>query len=282
MEYFKQMDWSLVWSIIKDIIIPYSGTLIFNTILFLFIGLILSIIYSIILSKKRVFKRRPKYYNWSVKLYIPMLIGMFLYVFGQIGFLRGVYKILNKEKESIVTSVYVKTLSLTFESEENKNAFIKEIQISAKDVKDSSSYLMKRLKKTTQNYNSGISIVDESKNKISIYLIEKYGNDIYKTGVYGMLNLAGAKAHININESMPYSEFSTAMDFLLSVEHRDIELAIKDKLIIWFTSLLDYQYHSMKKSFFILLLIIMSIPVIEFFIYKKWIEPNLIKKALKK
>ncbi len=278
MEYLEKMDWSLFWAVIKDTIVPHSATLIMNTILFLIIGFFLSIIYTIILTKKKVLKRKPKYYNWAVKLYVPILLCTFLYIFGQIGFIRGVYKVLYKEKEPIVASVYANTLSLIFESEKSKNTFVKEIQASAKDAKDGSDHLVELLKATSMNYNSGISLIDNGKNKISGYLIEKYGNDIYKTGVYAMLNLAGARVHANINESLPYNEFSAAMDFLLNVGYKEIEVAVQDKLMTWLTSFLDSQYHSMVKSLFLILFIVMSIPVIEFFIYKKWIEPGLIKK----
>ncbi|WP_282079696.1 hypothetical protein [Aquimarina algiphila] len=281
MEYLEKLDWSLVWGVIKDTIVPHSATLIFNTILFLIVGFFLSIIYTIILSKKKVLKRKSKYYNWAVKLYIPILLCAFLYIFGQVGFIRGVYKILHKEKEPIVSNVYFITLSFIFRSEENKNTFVKELQASAEYAKDGSDYLVELLKVTSTNYNSGISLIDRGKNKISVYLIEKYGDDIYKTCLYAMLNLAGGKVHADINESMSYDEFSAAMDFLLDVGYKEIEVAVQDKLMTWLTSFLDSQYHSMVKSLFIILFIIMSIPVIEFFIYKKWIEPGLIKKEIK-
>lgn len=277
------MDWNLVWGIIKDVVLPHSGTLIFNVILFLFIGLLLSTSYSVILSKKKVLKRAPKYYNWAVKLYIPIIIAVFLYFFGQIGFIRGIYKILDNEKESIVTSVYEKTLSYAFESEESKNNFLEYIQESAKKAKDGSVDLVAVIQKETQNYNSGISIIDEGKDKISNYLIDKYGNDIYTIGLYGMMNLAsvGASAaniKTGIDQEIPsYSEFSTAVDFLLDVGYRDIELAIKDHLIKWFTTLLDSQYASMIKIHLIILLFVIILPLIEFYIYKKWILPTLTK-----
>jgi len=274
MKYVINIDWFFLWEITKDIIIPKTGRLIFNTLLFLFLGILLSIIYTVFLSKKGRFKRKPKYYNWIVKLYIPFLIIFISFVFGQIGFVRGCYKILNSETKPIVATIYQETLSLTFESEESKNKFIKQIQSTATEVNNGSQNLIEVLKIASVNYNSGYTIIDNSKNKIASYLTEKYGNDIYKVSLYGLLNLAGAKAHANIDEALPYSEFSAAMDFLFTVDYKDIEIAIQEKLIEWFRSFLASQYHSMIKSFSILLLIIISIPLIEFFIYKKWVEPK--------
>ncbi len=278
MEYLNNVDWRFIWEVTKDIILPQSGKLIFNTLLFLFIGIVISIVFTVFLSKKGVFKRKLKYYNWVVKLYIPILIIFISYVFGQIGFIRGAYKILTSEKKAIVSSIYQKTLNLTFASKESKNTIIKILQVSAKDVNNGSQNLIQVLKVTSLSYNSGITIIDNSKNKITNYLIEKYGNDIYKISMYGMLNIAGARAHTNINEALPYKEFSAAMDFLLTVDYKDIEKGIQDKLTEWYELLLKTQFNSIIKSFLILLLLIISIPLIEFFIYKKWIEPKIIEQ----
>ncbi|WP_299683599.1 hypothetical protein [uncultured Dokdonia sp.] len=274
MENFDSIEWSVIWDIIKNIVLPQTGTLIFNTIIFLFLGLIISIFYVIILHKKKVLKRKQKYYNWATKLYIPVLIIGFLFLFGNIGFITGVYKVLDHESEAIISSVYNNILKLSFESEESKNEYISKLQQSAREVKDSSNALEEYLKITATEYNTGYSVIDDNKNKLANFLIGKYGDDIYKISVYGMLNAAGAKAHVNIDESLSYEEFSTGMDFLLDVGHKDIEQAIKDKLIAWFDSLLYNQYTSLVISQLAILLIIICLPLIDFFIYKKWIEPK--------
>ncbi len=274
MENFDSIEWSVIWDIIKNIVLPHTGTLIFNTIIFLFLGLIISIFYVIILHKKKVLKRKQKYYNWATKLYIPVLIIGFLFLFGNIGFITGVYKVLDHESEAIISSVYNNILKLSFESEKSKNEYIIKLQQSAREVKDSSIALEEYLKITATEYNTGYSVIDDNKNKLANFLISKYGNDIYKISVYGMLNAAGAKAHFNIDESLSYEEFSTGMDFLLDVGHKDIEQAIKDKLVVWFDSLLYNQYTSLVISQLAILLIIICLPLIDFFIYKKWIEPK--------
>ncbi len=272
MEYFGKIDWKMIWNIIKDIVLPHTGTLIFNTIIFIFLGLIMAIIFVIILHKKKIFKRKPKYYNWAVKLYIPMLIVGFLFVFGHIGFITGVYKVLNKENEIIVSGIYNNVLKLAFESEKSKNEFVIKLQQRAIEVKDDSNALVGSLKLATAEYNTGYSVIDESKNKVANYLIAKYGDDIYKISVYGMLSVAGSSAHVNINESLSYEEFNTGMDLLLEVGYKDIEQGINDKLILWFDSFLYNQYKSLILFQLFLLLIIIGLPLLEFFIYKKWIE----------
>lgn len=272
MEYFNNLDWSAVWHILKDIVLPHTGTLIFNIVLFLFIGLFLSITFLIILQKKKVFKRIPRYYNWIVKLYIPLLIAGFLYFFGHIGFIRGVYKILDKESETIVAGVYNNILELSFDSEESKNELVTKLQESAIEFRDGSDSMTISLKAIATEHNTGHSLVDGGKDKVATFVIDTYGDNVYKLTLYGMLNVAGP--HINLNESLSYEEFSTAMDFLLEVGHKDIEQAIKDKLTIGLESLFYSQYKSFVWSYVILILIMMGIPLIEFLIYKKWVEPK--------
>ena len=278
MKFFEEIDWNTMWSVTKDTILPDSGTLISNIIILTCIGFILSIVYIIILSKKKVLRRTPKYYNLLVKLYIPILIVTFLYIFGHIGFLRGVYKVLDKEKEPVITALYTSTLSTIFKSEESKNSFIKKLQASANLTKIGSDYFIAELKEKSLNYTSGVSLIDESKNKIANYLIEEYGNDIYKTSLYGLLTAAGAKTGMDIKESLSYDEFSDAMNFLLNVGYKDIEKAIKERLFVWYNYLLESQYNSMTKSLLFLLILVMSLPVIEFFIYNKWIKPDRLNK----
>ncbi|QCE40056.1 hypothetical protein [Psychroserpens sp. NJDZ02] len=282
MEHFDTIEWSVIWSIIKDIVMPHTWILTSQTLIFLFFGFILSIFYIIILNKKKVLTRNPKYYNWAVKVYIPTLIVGFLFVFGYTGFITGVYKVMNKEKETIVSSVYNHVLKLSFESENSKNEFIVNLQISAIVVKGGSKVLLASLKKTTSEYNSGYSIIDDNKNKLANYLIDKYADDIYKIVIYGMLDATGAKANINIEEELTYDDFSTGMDLLLDLDYKDIEQGIKDKLLIWFDDLLYKQYKSLLYTQLILLLIIMSLPLIEFLIYKKWIEPKYPNQLIKK
>ncbi|WP_324027670.1 hypothetical protein QSV08_06905 [Maribacter sp. BPC-D8] len=282
MDNFDKIDWGVIWSVIKDIVLPHSWTLISTTIIFLIVGLIISVVYIVILNKKKVLKRKPKYYNWAVKLYIPTLIFGFLFVFGYAGFITGTYKVINKENETIVSSIYNNVLQLSFESEKSKNDFIVELQESAIEVKSGSNALVESLKKTTTEYNSGYSVIDDNKNKLATFLIDTHGDAIYKIAVYGMLNAAGAKAHVDINESLSYDEFSAGMDLLLDIGYKDIELAVKDKLMIWFDSLLYSQYKSLILSQLILLLIIISLPLIEFFIYKKWIEPKYDNQLIEK
>ena len=77
-----------------------------------------------------------------------------------------------------------------------------------------------------------------------------------------------------MNKSLSYKEFSTGIDILINVGHKDIEQGIKDRLMVWFDYLLYDQYKSLVLFQLILLLILISLPLVEFSMYKKWIEPK--------
>lgn len=277
MELLNRLDWKSYWHLIKDIILPHSGTLIYNIFLFITLGILTSIVYVIVLYKKGVFTRKPKYYNWVVKLYIPLLIATFLYCFGQIGFLKGVYKIVNSEKELFVGSLYAGTIGYAFETEKDKVKFVKETQAYAKNAKDGTNLLIEPYKQRLLKLDSGNSFVNNSKNKLSLFLIQNYGDDICASSVYGILKMSGK----NEGETMDLETFTAATEYLLAADHKVIESAIIDKLNFWFTSFIDSHYNSMLKSIIIVLAIIISLPIIEFLVYKKWIEPKLNKSELK-
>lgn len=279
-ELFKNIDWNFIWSIIRDIVIPNSGTLIFNFILFLFLGFIITIMYCIFLWRKGILKRTPRYYNWVVKLYIPLLLIGILYIFGQWGFLRGIYKILDNEKAVIVQEVYEGSMSQVFESEEAKNKFILSLQGLAIKAKSGSQDYAVIFENYLKNHNTGNSVVNKTKNKLAKYIVNHYSDDLYKLTVYAFITSAG-RGHIDFSEALPYEEFSTVMDLLLEIGYKDIEKVVIDKLNEWFALVISSQYNAMVKSLLILLFLILIIPLLEYFIYKKWIAPKYVPKTIR-
>ncbi|SEM26268.1 hypothetical protein SAMN04487910_4571 [Aquimarina amphilecti] len=278
-ELFKNIDWSFIWSILKDIVLPNSGTLIFNIILFLFLGFIIAVVYCIILWRKGIFKRAPKYYNWAVKLYIPLLIVGILYVFGQWGFIRGIYKILDNEKTMIVEGVYNASVQQIFESEDAKNKFVLSAQILAMKAKSDSQNYAVFFEKYFKKYDTGSSFLNKTKNKLAKFIVNNYSDELYKLTMYAFITSAG-RGHIDLSEALPYEEFSAVMDALLEIGYQDIEKVVLDKLSQWFSMGITSQYNGMVKSLLILLFIILIIPILEYFIYKKWIAPKYISKTM--
>ncbi|WP_299441960.1 hypothetical protein [uncultured Aquimarina sp.] len=278
-ELFKNIDWGFIWSILRDIILPNSGTLILNIIIFLFLGFVIAIIYCIVLWRKGIFKRAPKYYNWAVKLYIPLLIVGILYIFGQWGFIRGIYKILDNEKTMIVEGIYNGSVQQIFESEEAKNKFVLSAQMLAIKAKSDSQDYAIFFKKNLKNYDTGSSFLNKTKNKLAKFIVNNYSDDLYKLTMYALITSAG-KGHIDFSEALPYDEFNAAMDLLLEVGYQDIEKVVLDKLSQWFSIGITAQYNGIVKSLLILLFLILIVPLLEYFIYKKWIAPKYISKTV--
>ncbi|WP_299261639.1 hypothetical protein [uncultured Aquimarina sp.] len=277
-ELFKNIDWSFIWSILKDIVLPNSGTLIINIVIFLFLGFIIAVIYCILLWRKGIFKRVPKYYNWVVKLYIPILLVGILYIFGQWGFIRGIYKILDNEKTMIVQGVYNGSVQQIFESEDAKNKFVISAQMLAIQAKSDSQDYALFFEKNFKNYDTGSSFLNKTKNKLAKFIINNYSDDLYKLTMYALLTSAG-KGHVDFSEVLPYEEFDAAMNLLLEVGYQDIEKVVLDKLSQWFSIGLTSQYNGIVKSLLILLILILIVPLLEYFIYKKWIAPKHISKT---
>ena len=190
LDFFKNIDWWFFWEITKDYIFPSIGTLIWNIVLFFIISIIVSIMYTIILSKKKVLKRVPRYYNWAVKLYVPLLFAGIIYIFFQIAMVRGFYKILDNNRPVIVERIYNESVSHIFESNAHKNEFINEVQEIAKETQDDAKEFSLKLQGKVDSYDSGSSIIDKGKDKLAGYILDTYSEDIYTLVVYGMLNAA--------------------------------------------------------------------------------------------
>jgi len=277
MEAIDSIDWNVVWGVIKDLVIPYSGILIFNTVIFLTIGLLLSILFIVLMSRKGVFRRTPKYYNWAVKLYIPMLIIVFLYFFGQIGFARGIFKIFEKEEENIVSGIYYELLNDSFESEESKKAFIVKLRQTTKSWEGRSDKFVEAILTSGEEIETGSSLIDTGSNKLSNFLMNNYGAQLSKVILYHVVNLTGKQVHIEVSDAVSYNDFNQALDYLQTANHQELELAFKDRLNIWFDAFLIAQYYSFVKVLLITLLCMILIPVFEFIIYKKFIEKKFVR-----
>ncbi len=271
-ELFENINWDSAWNILRDIVIPNSGTLIFSTILFVLLGFVVALISCIVLWRKGVMKRRSKYYNWAVKLYIPLLFIGITYIFGQWGFVKGIYKILDSEKAVIVQQVYKESISQLFASEEAKNNFVESVQEIAIEARSSSDNYAVFLENYFKSYSSDNAFIDEKKNDLAKYIISRYKDDLYTLAVYSLINYASER--VDVSGSISYEEFSVIMDFLLDAGYEDIEKVIVVKLESWLGSVITSQYDGIVRSLWILLLFVFAFPLLEYLFYKKWILPR--------
>lgn len=270
------IDWRAFWNIIKLYVFPETGTLVLNSILFFVFAVIVAIVYNIILYRKKIFKRIPRYYNWIVKLYIPFLFVGIVYIFLQFGLVWSAYKVIDDKRPLIVEGIYNVTLLQFFESNAKKEQFIEGVQTFAKTSQEGSKTLSVLLKAYSHEQHSGNDMVDHTKNKLVDYFIDTYGDDIYTLAAYGLINKVAP--HVNLEDNLSYDDFHGAMSFLLEADHKTLEKSVVDALDSWCDNLITAQFKKIFIIIIVVLLIIMFIPFIEYFIYKKWVEPKYLNK----
>ncbi|MBC6109011.1 hypothetical protein ACFOG5_13190 [Pedobacter fastidiosus] len=262
MKFLKKVDW---WSLLREIVIPHLGTVILYAVIFFLIGIICGIFYNLILWKKKIYVRKPKYYNWAVKLYIVASMGVFIYFPIHLALIFAAKDILKKEEPRIVAQLYEQIASITFETPALRQKFIQKIQSGATEIQQGTKNTAISLNEYIAKKNTGIHLVDNSKNKLSAYLVDKYKEDIYSASMYGML-LAAGKGHVQI-EDLSYTDLKAIVATLNSLEPKTIEQSIKIKLTEKVDEILSEKINRLIKGNFILFFALLLIPIIEFFIY---------------
>ncbi|MGB1295169.1 MAG: hypothetical protein ACPG6V_06780 [Flavobacteriales bacterium] len=278
MNNIKQSDFEFLWEITKYFIENHGGEMAFNVIVYPIIGLILAGLCVFFFYKKKIFSRAPKYYNWIVKLYIPCIFILFLYVFGQLGILRGIYKIVDGEKQNVTEGLYQNTLGRAFETNDSKTEFITMLLSYSDVVEIETQVFIEYLKAKTQEMNSGNSLIDQGKNVIANYIIDNHINEIYQAVFNVLIELVNENASVEVDEFVSYSDINSGLETLKTLDHQKIEISIKNKLTNWLGQLINAQYVSLRNAILMFLILGLLLPVLEFFVYKKWIEPDYKKK----
>lgn len=274
MKFFEQANW---WQIIKETILPHLGTTFLYLTIFISIGFLLGVIYGLILWRFKILKRVPKYYNWAVKLYVVGGIAVFIYFSIHLGLMFAAKSIIKKEEPRIVSAIYEEMASQNFDSPEKRKIFIQKIQESVVEVQKGSKDVTLSLNKYVASKNTGFNVVDKGKNRLANYIFSKYQNDIYSASVYAMLLMASRGA-FDVKE-MSYEEFNTLIATLNAMDPRDIEKSIKSKLTEKVDEIITDQMNGMIKGTFYMLIIILLIPVLEFYIYIFWMKNKTRKEA---
>jgi len=253
-----------IWEIIKDLVLPNIGSVVFNTFLFSILGLAFAIIFLVILIKKKFLERQNKYYHIGVRvIYISVLLILTLNCWAQIGLGRGVYKVLKNENKLIVNSIYDVTISQFFDSEESKIAFLQQVRNSVSNSTDVTETLNNYLKST----NSEIDIVEKTKSKFISYLTKKYEKQIYGSILYGLFYAADRK----FVDDIQISDIEQLTDKLMTVDYTKIESSMKFAMSEKINDLFYMLFSEFAKSNLMFWLLCLLIPFFEFFIYKFFI-----------
>jgi len=250
------MKLSEIWNILNDIVLPHIGRLIFNVVIFSIIGIIFSIILLLFLNRKKFLYRNNKIYNIIVKLiYIPGIIIVCISFFGQIGFARGVYKIIKLEEKSIITGIYEQSIKQFFESDEKKEKFINDIKSSLELNNDVEKSIKENLKTLT--------VTSENNNSISSFLTNKYNEQIISAVLFGLSSFA----KLETDKKLTYSDFENLSEKIKKASPSEIENTLVLVLVNRIHRLLFKQYISIISSLLITCLLILLIPFVEYGIY---------------
>jgi hypothetical protein len=264
------MNWHEFWEIIRDIALPHIGRLIFNIIIFTLFGILISIFLLIFYGKKKILYRKNKIYTTIIRIiYIPGIVIVCI-IFGlQFGLARGVYKIVKKENQHIVDGIYHATFDQFFINNTEKEAFLTDLksiaEIAQKSNSEFSNSLLHGLREQTSN---------ATLNSVSAYLVKKYNQEVYSAILYGLCYAADIK----FDEKLSYSDFNNLLDVLRKTNNQKIEKSIKFALGHKLQSIFYKQYKSIVIPIIGIWILLLCIPLIEFFIYKTWFDKQPQKK----
>lgn len=268
-----QISWSDIWDVFSEIILPESLTVIWSLVLYGALGILMTILLLVLGHRQRFFRRIPKYYNWAVKLYIPLVTIGTLYFALQWGLGRGIYKVLDHQTPTLTDGLYHAVVDPQFKSPAEKEEFLKEVKVLLVTYQHSSREFAEQLKAMILGNNTDVGIIDDAKNKLSTWLIDQYKDEIFSAVVFGALGMAGEK--VGVNGEISWSEAGKALDILLQSDASHIETAIQQRLGETGQHLLGSQYKSFWHSTVLMwILIVLLGPILEFLIYKKWLEPR--------
>ncbi|WP_337966716.1 hypothetical protein [uncultured Flavobacterium sp.] len=271
-EFIDSINWSEIWEITKEYVLPNIGWFIFWIVLFVIIGLILGIVFNVFLYRKNIFFRDRKYYNWFAKLWIPYLMIVFLYFSSMIGLFYGVHSVLRSENKSITSNIYSRTIGSTFSSEKEKKEFLHSLQTLSNSSEDVSKSMTQALAIYIKQNNSGYASVDNFKNSSTSYLLKKYESEVYSACVYGFMKVVDDKANMKNVKDIDYTQFKSLLQKLDKIEPQRIENSIQSEIGRKLQAILDYIFKEILKHELFFFFLFLLIPFVEYFIYLKFIK----------
>lgn len=271
-EYIDSINWSEIWELSKQFILPNIGWFIFWIVLFIVLGFILGIVFNVFLYRKNIFFREQKYYNWFAKLWIPYLMIVFLYFSAMIGLFYGAHSVLKSENKNITANIYAKTIGTTFSSEKEKKDFLHTLQTLSRSSEDVSKSLTEALAIYIKQRNSGFAAVDNFKNSSTSYLLQKYESEVYSACVYGFMKVVDNKADMKNVKNIDYTTFKSLLQKLDQIEPQRIELSIQSEIGRKLESVLNYFFKEILKHELLFFLLFLIIPFVEYFIYLKFVK----------
>jgi hypothetical protein len=263
------MNWEEYWEIVRDIVLPHLGRLIFTISISTILGIIISIVLLIVYTKKKILFRQNKIYRIIIRvIYIPSIILVCIICAFQIGLATGVYKIVKLENRHIAEGIYSATVEQFFSSNQKKADFVS----GAKILNALSQMSNTELSSNIQEYLPQQNNNDKSA-AVSSFLLENYKDEAFSIILYALCYASD----IRFSEKLGYSDFNQVLDGLAKTDASKIEKSVKFAIGFKFQKFCFKQYKRIILSILLIWIIIICIPLVEYFIYKKWIIGNFLK-----
>ncbi len=266
MKKILDLDWEMIFT---EIIFPHFSTIIINLLIFCPIAFILSLIYIRVLRKKQVFVRQQKYYNWFVKLYIPVLIIVFLYFSVIFALIYSSDTIIKKEEPRVVSEIYDVSVNKIFESQESRYNFIQQLQERSLGYKKKSEDMSYETIEVVSDIIDDFNITSIDNKKITNYFIKQNKTKLYNALLDGLQLAAGTQFK---NSEMTFTEINKLNDAIDTVEPKKVEKAIKSILTDIVSKIITSQIKSYAIATFFIFLLIIFIPVLEWLIYSWYMK----------
>lgn len=273
----QNIDWETIYSVVLYVIKNYPLKIILFCSICLLLSFFVSIILTLILRKFKAISREQKYYNWLVKLYIPVIFVINIIFSLKIGLFWGVYEALKKDSYNISTQVYNSSSQYIFKDEKSKAEFITEVRSIVSDLSQNNKNVKVQIVDIAKAYDTKHNVVDKPKNWLASLFADKYGDRIHTLILYGALN---SIPHADISKDLSYEEFDKLTQQLLQLNPDDLEKSIVEKIQNLFLMVLKSQFKTIVNGILIIWGLLMLIPWIEFWIYKLVMKRRKKKKLI--
>lgn len=273
----QNIDWETIYSVVLYVIKNYPGNIILHSTIFLVLGLCISFILIFSLRKYKVFSRQQKYYNWLVKLYIPLIIIINIIFSLKIGLFFGVYKALQKDSYTISEQVYNSSTQYIFKDNQSKAKFISDLKLIVSELGQNNKNVKIQIVEVAKTYDTKYKAVDKPKNWLASIFADKYGDRIHTLVLYGMLN---SIPHADVTKDLSYHEFDKLTEQLLQLNPDNLEKSIVEKIQNLFLMVLKSQVKAIVKGILIIWVLLMMIPLVEFWIYKYIMKRKMKKQSI--
>jgi hypothetical protein len=272
------ISWADFWSVCKDYILPESSTLVLSVLLYGILGFVIAVAILALGQRYGVFARKQKYYNWIVKLYIPLILLGTLYFALQIGLFRGIYKVMDHETDLLTEGIYGQTVDRVFSNPAEKAAYLELLKVALVTYDHSSAAFADSLKHRIMGSQVGYGVIDQAKNKVSAYLIDTFKDDIFNAILAAVLSEASKQGGAPVE--MSWSESRKLLEILQHTDAARLEVVIKAKVTEMLQHLFYTQYSSLRKSSLLMWFVIaLLLPMVEWLVYLKWIAPWLDRRS---